>query len=130
MATHKSSKKRARSSERKRILNRQNISAFKSAIKKFREATEEMMGNVSAEVDKTTLLRLFSDAQARLAKASAKGILHQNAAARRISRLAKAFKKASEGTKAGTAADMPKKAKTAKKTTVKKSMAKAKKTAK
>lgn len=106
MATHKSAEKRARSSERKRIHNRKNISAFKTAVKKFKTAVDGVLTQASSTIDKQTLLALFADAQSRLAKAGAKGILHKNAVARKVSRLALSLKAAQERT-SGTRAAAP-----------------------
>ena len=76
VATHKSAEKRARSSETKRVHNRQYIAAVRTSVKKFRTALTE--GSDAAAVQ-----NLFKAAQSMLAKAASKGLLHRNNAARR-----------------------------------------------
>jgi len=123
VATHKSSEKRARSAERKNFFNRRNLSAVKTAIKKFREAAQDVVNNVAKDIDKEALHKLFSEAQARLAKAGARGIIHRNAAARKIGRLADTLKYVSERLQSGSKAPEVKKTKTAKKSAPKKAAA-------
>ena len=86
MANTKSSKKDMRRSARKRILNTSVKSALKTYIKKVRvvAATGE------AEATKTALVSAVS----ALDKASQRGVIHKNQAARRKSRIAKAANKA------------------------------------
>lgn len=120
MATHKSSEKRARSSARKDFINRRKMSAVKTAVKKFREAAEDVVNNVAKDMNKDALNKLFTEAQSRLAKAGAKGIIHKNAAARKIGRLADTLKYISEKLQSGPKETVAKKTKTTKKTTAKK----------
>ncbi len=114
MANHKSAKKRARQSEKRRARNRQYMSAVRTAVKKFSTAVE----NSEA---KGVLEGLFLSAQSVLSKASQKGMLPENNASRRISRLAKTL------AKSGTETAKPK---TTKKKATKKKAAKKKATKK
>lgn len=107
MANHISSEKRARSSERKRQHNRQYLSSVRTAVKKFRLAIAGLQAGASADVEAAQ--KLFVNAQSALARAGAKGMIHSNNAARKIGRLARAWKNAVEkGGAAATAAAAPK----------------------
>ncbi len=86
MANIASQKKRNRQNEKRRISNMGVRSELKTRIKNARTAIaagEEHAGEAIVR------------AQKRLGKASAKGVLHKNAAARRTSRLMKAANRAS-----------------------------------
>ena len=85
MANHKSAKKRIRTSETKRLRNRSNLSAIRTAVKKFRTAVE-------ANAPKEEVQTLFVSAQSALANGVTKGLFHKNNASRRISRLSKLLK--------------------------------------
>lgn len=76
---HKSTIRRARQSERRRLRNRSTLSAVKSVVRKVQEA----LGAKNADEAKTSL----RVATAALAKAVTKGVLKPNTASRRISRL-------------------------------------------
>jgi small subunit ribosomal protein S20 len=81
MPNIKSSKKRAEQSEKRRLVNYSRKSDVKTAVKKVLDAV------AANDVDGArTLLR---QAQAKLARAQGKGLLHRNATARKMSRLAK-----------------------------------------
>ena len=138
MATHESSVKRARQDLKKKARNSQYDSAVRTAVKKFKMAVNGSGIELSKAQD------LFSSAQALLARAAQKGILHQNNASRRIQRMARLLKSLAPSTAAGVEATVMKavsslkakkpaapKASTAKKTaaksTAKKSAAKSKK---
>lgn len=86
MATHVSAEKRSRQNEKRRLRNRQNISAMKTAIRKLREAAEKK--------DIASLDALLRNAQSVIAKTCKKGAIHKNNMARKISRLTIAVKKA------------------------------------
>lgn len=86
MANHKSAIKRIRSSERKRIRNRIVRGRARTAVKRVRQALES--GDI-AEAQQSILVAIKS-----LDKAVSKGVLHRNNAARRKSRLMKAFNRA------------------------------------
>jgi small subunit ribosomal protein S20 len=77
---HKSTIKRARQAERRARRNRAVLSAVKSVVKKVLAAVESK--NAAAA---QAALR---EATAALHKARSKGVLHRNAASRRIARLA------------------------------------------
>lgn len=87
MPNHKSSEKRVRQSERRRLINRNNRTKLRTSIKKLRSALEGgdakaaggQLPNTVSEID----------------KAVRKGALHRNAAARHKSRLTVRVTKAS-----------------------------------
>ncbi len=84
MPNIKSAKKRAKQSEKRRVRNYARKSDVKTAVKKVLDAVADK------DVDQAKdLLRI---AQAKLARAQGKGILHRNATARKMSRLAKKVK--------------------------------------
>lgn len=82
MAHHKSAKKRIRSSERKKAVNKMTDSKIKTVIKKTL-ATDK----------KAELEVLYKEAIAILDKGTSKGRLHKNNAARKKSRLTKHLNK-------------------------------------
>lgn len=98
MAHHKSAVKRIRRNKRANVRNSQYLTSVRTAIKKFRVAAA-----ATSESGKAELGTLFVAAQAKLAKAAAKGVLHKNNASRRIGRLAALLKTA--GTAAATAGE-------------------------
>ena len=77
---HKSTIKRARQAEKRRLRNRAVLSNVKSHIRRVVNALEEKNTD---QVD-----RVLRDATAALAKAASKGVLKRNTANRRISHLA------------------------------------------
>ncbi len=84
MPNIKSSKKREKQSEKRRQRNYARKSDVKTAVKKVLEAVEQKDSEQAKD-----LLRI---AQAKLARARGKGLLHRNAVARKMSRLAKKVK--------------------------------------
>lgn len=82
MATHKSAKKRIRSSERRRVINKRNESRVKTVVKK-----------TLASKDKNEIEKLYKEAISIIDKSAAKGILHKNNAARKKSALSKHLNK-------------------------------------
>lgn len=86
MANIKSAKKRIRSSERKRRVNKANSSALRTELKSFRAALEQTDKKAASE----QLGRLYEV----IDRAVHKGILHRNAAARHKSRLTRRASKA------------------------------------
>lgn len=84
MAHHKSAKKRIRSSERKKAVNKRTDSKIKTVIKKTL-ATDK----------KEELEKLYKEAVSIIDKGTAKGRLHKNTAARKKSRLTKHLNKLS-----------------------------------
>ncbi len=89
MAHTKSSKKRVRQNESKRLLNRELKGRMRTAIK----AVEKKAGSDDAE----ELSAAFRKASAEIDKAARKRLIHPNAAARQKSRLAKQLARASQG---------------------------------
>jgi small subunit ribosomal protein S20 len=81
MANTKSAQKNARKNEKRRVINLARKTTVKTSIKKVLIALEE---NESAE----KIQALLRDAQAELARAKNKHLIHANNAARRVSRLA------------------------------------------
>ncbi|MBE6447090.1 MAG: 30S ribosomal protein S20 [Alphaproteobacteria bacterium] len=81
MADHKSALKRIRQTKTRTIRNKDRISRIKTFIKKFTLA----LGGENAEAS-------FSAAQSEIERGVSKGVLHKNAASRKISRLHKMLK--------------------------------------
>jgi small subunit ribosomal protein S20 len=79
MPNHKSSEKRMRQNEKRRLINRNNRGRLRTGIKKLRGALE---GG-----DAGTLQTLLPETISLIDKAVQKGVLHRNAAARHKSRL-------------------------------------------
>jgi small subunit ribosomal protein S20 len=77
---HKSTIKRARQAEKRRLRNRAVLTTVKSHIRRVVSALEEKK---SEQLD-----ALLRDATSAIAKAASKGVLKRNTANRRISRLA------------------------------------------
>ena len=85
MANIKSAKKRAKTAEVRRMRNESQITAMRTAIKKFDSA-------VQAE-DKNAAKEAMAVAIKRIDQAGAKGLLHKNNVANKKSRITKAFNK-------------------------------------
>lgn len=79
MPNHKSAEKRVRQNERRRVVNRDNRSRLRTAIKKLRAAV--------AGGDGASVQALLPATISTIDKAVQKGVLHRNAAARHKSRL-------------------------------------------
>lgn len=79
MANHVSALKRARQTERRTTVNRNNKSRLRTAVRRFREALAS--GN---KQDATTVYR---ETVSALDKSVQKGVLHKNTASRYKSRL-------------------------------------------
>lgn len=77
---HKSTIRRARQSEKRRLRNRASLSSVKSVVRRVEEAIE------AKKVDDAR--SAFRQAASALSKAATKGVLKRNTASRRISRLA------------------------------------------
>ena len=92
MANNKSSIKRIRTNERKRIENAPYRSLVKTFLKKYFKALEEYETNPTQE-KYTTVKTLLNLAYSKIDKAEKKNILHKNTAARKKSRLVKALTK-------------------------------------
>lgn len=89
MANTASAEKRNRQAQKRRTRNVGVRTGVKSAVKKVRDALEK--GDAAGA--KTAL----KAAERTLDRAASKGVLHKNAASRRISRLAHAVAKAGAG---------------------------------
>lgn len=81
MANSKQAKKRAKQAIKRHLKNAHRKSAIKTAVKRVMDAIEEK--------DVTRAQELFKDAEAKIARAKGKRVLHANTAARKISGLAK-----------------------------------------
>ena len=86
MANIKSAKKRAKQNEVRRRRNVARLSDLKTARKKVIDALDA--GDIEGA------RALFTVAESKIASASGKGLLKDNTAARKISRLAKKVKEA------------------------------------
>ena len=82
MANTRSAEKRNRQSEKRRARNLHVRTGMKGAVKKVREAV--------SQGDPALAKQALLVAARVLDKAASKGVLHRNAAARKISRLAQA----------------------------------------
>ncbi len=82
MANTASAEKRNRQAQKRRARNVQVRTGVKSAVKKVREAI--------AKGDAAGARAALHAAEKAISKASSKGVVHKNAASRKIGRLAKA----------------------------------------
>jgi small subunit ribosomal protein S20 len=78
---HPSAVKRHRQSEKREVRNRTVRSRVRSEVRKVREAVERQ--------DQTASEAELRVAVKEISKAASKGVLHRNAASRRIARLSK-----------------------------------------
>ncbi len=78
MASHKSAKKRIRTTERKRVINKIVDSQIKTSVKK-----------VLAEKEKEQAEKLYKEAVALIDRNTAKGKIHINTASRKKAKLTK-----------------------------------------
>jgi small subunit ribosomal protein S20 len=88
LANTVSAQKRNRQAQKRRTRNVQVRTGVKSAVKKVREALEKG--------DTTGAAVALKVAERTIAKSGSKGVVHKNAASRKISRLAHALAKASK----------------------------------
>lgn len=86
MANHKSAKKRAIQSEKKRMRNITVKTKLKNAIKSVRRASDEKAENT---------MDILNSAKSIIDKSASKGVIHKRTASRKISRLAKLINKLS-----------------------------------
>jgi small subunit ribosomal protein S20 len=82
LANIASAQKRNRQAQKRRARNVKVRTGVKSAVKKVRELAEKGDGAGARAA--------FQEASTALARAASKGVLHRNAASRRIGRLARA----------------------------------------
>ncbi len=81
MAKLRSAKKHARQTKKRHAINVTRQTAIKTSIKRLLKA-------IDAKESPETVRVLFNDAQAKLARAKSKGLVHAKTAARTVSRLA------------------------------------------
>lgn len=84
MATHKSAEKRIRQTHRRTEVNQARLSRFRTSVRGVEDAI--------AKGDKAAAVAALKIAEPELTKTAAKGLIHRNMAARKISRLAKRIK--------------------------------------
>jgi small subunit ribosomal protein S20 len=84
MAQHKSAKERIRQSKRRNAINTARTSRVRSFIKKVETAI--------ASGDKSAAQSAFKEAQPEIHRGVRMGVLHRNAAARKLSRLSARIK--------------------------------------
>ena len=82
MANIKSAKKRAKQTEKRRLVNASRKTAIKSSTKSLLDA-------IAQGKDIETLKTILKDVESKVARAKNKHVMHKNAAARKIGRLAK-----------------------------------------
>jgi len=80
MPHHKSAEKRLRQTEKRTAINRARLSRVRTFVKKVETAI--------ATGDKSAAQSALQVAQPELHRATSKGVLHKNTAARKLSRLA------------------------------------------
>jgi small subunit ribosomal protein S20 len=81
LANTPSAEKRNRQTQRRRVRNLHVRTGVKSAVKKVREAV--------AQGDATQAKRALHQAARAIDRAASKGVLHRNAASRKIARLSR-----------------------------------------
>jgi len=84
MAHHKSADKRIRQTPKRTLRNRARVSEIKTEVKKAETAI--------ASGDKAAALAALKAAQPAMQRGVAKGVMHRNTVARKISRLTKRLK--------------------------------------
>lgn len=87
MANTSSAKKANRVSGRRAVINKNRLSRVRSTVRKVEEAI--------ASGDKNTALSALKAAEPELMRGAQKGIVHKNAASRKVSRLTKRIGKLS-----------------------------------
>ncbi len=87
MANIKSAKKRAKQNEKRRLINLSRRTGVKTAIKKVFDSLKR--GDALDETKK-----LLREAEAKIARARGKGVLHRNTASRKVSRVARSVSQA------------------------------------
>ena len=85
MANHKSAIKRNKQSQARRLRNRNQKATLRTIIKTFNASLVEGADSAKEALTKAVPV---------IAKAASKGLIHKNAAARKISRLTKKLNKA------------------------------------
>jgi small subunit ribosomal protein S20 len=97
VANSKSATKRIQIAERNRVRNKVYKSSVRTLMKKFFSSVESYSRQPSEET-KQEIFNQMATTYSRIDKAVKRGVLHANNGARKKSRLARAFKRASEST--------------------------------
>jgi len=82
MANIKSAKKRAKQNEKRKLINAARKTAIKTSTKSFVDA-------IAQGKDLETLKAMLKEVESKVARAKNKHLMHKNAAARKVGRLAK-----------------------------------------
>jgi small subunit ribosomal protein S20 len=85
MANTRSAKKATRVTARRTIINKNRVSRVRSSVRKVEEAI--------AAGDRALAEAALKTAQPELMRGAQKGVVHKNAASRKVSRLAQRIKK-------------------------------------
>lgn len=85
MPSHKSAEKAVRQTMRRTLINKARMSRIRTFIRKF-ESTLSSFGK-DPSITKEVVNTAFVSAEKELMRGASKGILHKNAAARKVSRL-------------------------------------------
>jgi len=88
MANTKSAKKATRQIARRTVVNRSHRTRVRTAVRKVEEAI--------AAGDRTAAVAAMAEAEPAIIRAAQKGIVHRNAAQRKVSRLAHRIAKLSK----------------------------------
>ena len=89
MPNIKSAMKRVKVIDKKTLRNNMIKSEYKTAIKRFEEAQNEMLFSESEDNNMEEATKLFSVATRKIDQACTKGVIVKNTAARKKSNLAK-----------------------------------------
>jgi small subunit ribosomal protein S20 len=84
MANHTSAKKCIRKSARRTAINKNRVSRIRTFLRKFEDAV--------ATGVKETALTAIREVEKEIMRGVRKGVIHQNAASRKVSRLTKRIK--------------------------------------
>ncbi|MCA3269771.1 MAG: 30S ribosomal protein S20 [Alphaproteobacteria bacterium] len=85
MAQHESARKRIRVTEKRTAVNRARLSRIRTFVRKVEQAIEAGEAQVAVQA--------LQEAQPEIQRGVSRGVIHRNAASRKISRLAKGIKK-------------------------------------
>jgi small subunit ribosomal protein S20 len=85
MANTSSAKKATRVAARRAVINKNRLSQVRSSVRKVEEAI--------AKGDRNAAEAALKAAQPELVRGAKKGVIHKNAASRKVSRLAQRIKK-------------------------------------
>lgn len=85
MPSHKSAEKAVRKTARRTLINKSRVSRIRTFVRKLENAIG-LFGK-DPSVTESVLNDSFASTQKELMRGASKGVLHKNAAARKISRL-------------------------------------------